>query len=57
MKLAFDDHEREMFGLGIIYKREDIPTQEDNMWFYKDSKKPLYERKAAIERVLHKLGM
>ena len=57
LKLAFDDHDREMFGLGIIYKREDIPTQEDNMWFYKDSKKPLYERKAAIERVLHKLGM
>ena len=57
MKLAFDDHEREMFGLGIIYKRENIPTQEDNMWFYKDSRKPLYERKAAIERVLHKLGM
>ena len=55
MKLAFDDHEREMFGLGVIYRREDMPSQQENMWIYKDSKVPLYERRTSKERVLEKL--
>lgn len=57
LKLALDDHEKEMFGLGIIYQREGILTQEEKTGFYKNSRYPLYERRSSLDKVLHKLGI
>ena len=55
MNLAFKNLDEEMFGLGVIYKKDNVPTMEENIELYKSDKTPLYERRVDINKVLEKL--
>ncbi len=44
-----------MFGLGIFYRKDNVPTMEENIELYKSDKTPLYERRVDINKVLEKL--
>ena len=55
ISLAFKNLDEEMFGLGIIYRKDNVPTMEENIELYKSDKTPLYERRVDVNKVLEKL--
>ena len=53
LNLAFENHEKEMFGLGVIYKRNGVKTLNENINVYKESDIPLYERKSHLNDIFN----